>query len=262
MTAKKNEPLKIPNPQIGPPAVSEVTRFKPVKVPVPREKLAGHLKEYVKLAKDLGAADAQIIRGKDIPQDIRAHYLCYFPRCRWLNSNTLCPEDLNIPWEEATEMVRSYEYAIAYKVLPPGKDITADIGSVKLDVYYTLGGGKAPNEETLVADVIRLRRLAEMSRRIQQAAYYDGYLLAMPVSVGPCRVTWCSDTKCTGKEEDGFCKYPTITAPVGSAALYIDYHSLGNMMRWGQMQPGGNCAFPESVPDFPGYYNIGLNFII
>lgn len=266
MSAEKSKKgVDILNPRIGPPPLDEVTRFEPVRFPVPREKYAELLQSYLDLALDMGVEDAKIVHGKDIPQDIRALYLCNFPRCRWLNTNLLCPDLRKIPWEEAREIVDSYEYAIVYKVLPPSDKVVAeaDIGPVKLGTHYIMGGGEAPDEALLKREVIRLRILGEMSRRLQQAAYYSGYLLAMPISAGPCIATWCSDSgKCVGTDAGGFCKYPIITSPVGQAAFYLDFNGLGRMLGWGEMQPGGNCAFMMDVPDFKGYYNIGINFVI
>ncbi len=246
--------------RVGPPPLEETPRFKPVVIPVAKENVFRDLEKYVKVVRDMGAIDVQVVRGKDIPQDVRVYYMCAFPTCRWLNTNSNCPTVRRFPWEEVTELVKGYDHAIVYKVVPPRQNVVSDVGPIKLDMYYTMGGGAAPDEKVLVHNIVRLRKLAEIERKLEQLTYYDGYYSAITVSSGPCLVSCCADTgRCTALEKGGFCKFAN-TKPTGNT-LYIDYHALGRMLDWGEMQPTGNCAFPEDHEGWD-YYNIGLTLIV
>jgi len=56
--------------------------------PPPAENLAGDLDKYARLALDMDASEAEIVRAEDIPLDIRAYYAqCVFPCCRWTNTS-------------------------------------------------------------------------------------------------------------------------------------------------------------------------------
>ena len=82
--------------------------------------------------------------------------------------------------------------------------------------------------------------------------------MAAPISAGPCLVEKCADIKrCPALEKGGLCRFTMSTQPTGQT-LYLDYYTLGRNLDWGQLQIGGNCAFPEDVPNPAGYYNIGL----
>jgi hypothetical protein len=154
------------------------------------------------------------------------------------------------------EFVGGYSYAIAYKVPPPTEGTKADVGDIRLDRYYV--ATTTPARAVLVRNIVRLRILDEMSRRIFVTAYYDGHIQASPISAGPCLVTRCADLgQCPALKDKGFCRF-TGVSPVGSGVVYIDYHKLGRKLGWGELQVGGNCAFPEDVPDPAGYYNIGI----
>jgi hypothetical protein len=165
------------------------------------------------------------------------------------------------PFGEMQEFIADYDYAVVYKVLPPAVEDVPDVGPVNLDMYYTSGGGEPPDEAVLARNIIRLRILSEMERRIRQAAYYDGYLMAAPMGSGPCLVTKCADIRrCPALEKLDYCKFKDVQ-PVGSGVAYIDYFTLGRKLGWGELQPGGNCVFPEDVTNPDGYYNIGLVLI-
>ena len=136
-----------------------------------------------------------------------------------------------------------------------------DVGKIDLDNYYTMGGGKPPDKVMLARNIIRLRILSEMERRVRAAAYYDGYMMAAPMGSGPCLVTKCADTgKCSALKPGGLCRCVDVQ-PVGSGCAYLDYFTLGRKLGWGELQIGSNCAFPEDLPDPEGYYNIGLVLI-
>jgi hypothetical protein len=263
-TSKKIEISDVAgSPRVGPPEIGDTPRFRPTIWPVPAEKFHTNLQKYVDLALSLGASDARAIATKEIPMDRRSYYvLCLFPNCRWLNTNANCPMSTMIssyPFEELKEWVtESFSYAIVFKVVPPKMDTAHDVGPINLNMYYTMGGGDPPDKTMLARNIIRTRILAEMLRRLRQAAFYDGYMMAAPISAAPCIVSHCSDTgKCPALEKGGLCRF-VETTPMGSGAVYIDYHTLGRKLGWGELQVSGNCAFPENVPDPTAYYNIGL----
>ncbi len=249
-------------PRITPPWEGDTVRFRPTLWPAPPENLQNNLQKYRKLALDNGAEDAKIVPTREIPQDIRALYVtCFYPSCRWLNTNFHCPMVRTFPIEEMTELVSDYQYAIVFKLLPPVFDSVPDAGKINLDMYYTMGGGEPPDKTMLARNIVRLRILSEMERRLRAAAYYDGHLMAAPVGSGPCLLTKCADVgKCSALKPGGYCRTMGVQ-PAGPGCAYIDYFELGKRLGWGQLQVGGNCAFPEDSPNSDGYYNIGLVLI-
>ncbi len=267
MSTEEEKKIEIPYARVGPPPKEQLERFPGIMVPVSTEKLGEELEKYRQLALDLGAGDAKIVLATDIPQALRIYYaFCLHPRCQWVNTNLMCPQKREkVKWEDAEEFMRSYHYAVVCKILPPSEKVVVDnrskVGPIKLDTFYTMGGGQAPDEETMVRNVIRLRMIAEIGRKVEQAAYYDGHFFAMAMGVGPCVVTWCSERgSCPGLEPGGFCLHVNSRASA-NAEFYIDYHLIGRKLGWGELQPGGNCTFPEAVPDFPSYYNILITMI-
>jgi len=260
--SKKIEISDVAGPvKLGPPRMEDTPRFPPTTWPVPKEALQKNLEKYVKLALSLGAIEAKAIRTTEIPQDLRTLYVgCLNPSCRWLNSNMNCPMLITFPFDHMKKFVTEYEYAIVYKVVPPAMAVVPDVGKIDLDMYYTMGDGDAPDKAMLARNIIRLRILSEMTRRIRQAAYYNGYILAAPIGNGPCLVSKCADIRrCPALEKGSYCRFVDVS-PVG-CVVYIDYFTLGRKLGWGELQVGGNCAFPEDVPSPDGYYNIGLVLI-
>ena len=247
-------------PRLWPPREETTIRYKPAIWPAPPQNLKKNLEKYRRLALNIGAADARIVPTKNIPQDLRAQYIgCLNPGCRWLNTNYHCPMVRVFPFEEMTEFVTDYKYAIAFKVLPPVIDSMPDVGKIDLDVYYTLGGG-LPDKAVLARNIIRLRILSEMERRVRAAAYYDGYMMAAPIGSGPCLVTKCADIGRCPALKGGICRSVEVQ-PVGNGCVFIDHFALARRLGWGEIQLGGNCAFPEDVPNSEQYYNIGLVLI-
>ena len=246
----------------SPPREDDTPRFRPAMWPAAPEGFQQNLEKYRQLALSLGSVDARIISARDIPQDLRSLYIgCLSPSCRWLNTNAHCPMVTNFPFEEMQEFINDYHSAIVFKVVPPVIEKVPDMGPIEIDMYYTLGGGEPPDKAMLARNIIRLRILSEMERRIRQAAYYGGYMMAAPIGSGPCRVTKCAGIKkCPALEKSGYCMFKDVQ-PVGCGVAYIDYFTLGRQLGWGELQAGGNCAFPEEVPNPEGYYNIGLVLI-
>ena len=243
-----------------PPKWEELPKF-PVGLWTPtEEQIQGILKKLVDLALSLGAVEATAIPTKEIPVDIRTLYVgCLFPDCRWQNTNMFCPMKLTLPFEEMEEMVKSdYDNAIVFKVLPPKFDSLPDVGEINLDAYYNLGGRPAPDKAMLARNIIRLRILDEITRRIRQVAYYDGCLSSIPLGNGPCIVSKCASWgTCSALKTGGVCRFRGVSP--NSPIAYADYHTLARNLGWGQLQVRGNCAhFPEEVPDPEGYYNIGM----
>lgn len=261
--SRKIEVTDVAGPiRVGPPRMEDTPRFPPTVWPVAEADFWKNLENYRKFALDIGATDAKVVSTKDIPQDRRAYYiLCLFPSCRWLNTNANCPKHETFPFETAKRFIADYRYAIVFKVFPPKMDGVPDVGKIDLDMYYTMGGQEAPDKAMLARNIVRLRILGEMTRRIRAEAYYGGYILTAPIGYGPCLVEKCADErKCQALKPAGMCKFVDVQ-PCGSGTLYIDYHNLARNLGWGELQPSGNCVFPEDVPDFPGYYNIGVVLI-
>jgi predicted metal-binding protein len=257
--SKKIEIADVAGPvKIAPTRLEDTPKFKPSIWPSSKEVLEKNLKKYIKLAMDLGAADAKAVRGKDVPLDLRALFVtCFNPNCRWLDSSANCPRHAFFPIEKIREYLSAYEFAVVYKVLSPNIEEAPDVGPIKLDKFYAAGEGEPPDTDMLARNIIRLRILQEMNRRIRQAVYYDGYMMTASIGDAPCVVTKCAKWgNCSALAKGGHCRF-VDTSPSGPAA-YVDYYKLARNLGWGELQLGGNCAFPEDVPEPDSYYNIGV----
>jgi predicted metal-binding protein len=247
-------------PKCWPEKWEELPKFPVGLWPPSKDQLAKSGNELVQLALDLGATDARVISARDIPLDIRSLYVgCLYPNCRWLDTNMFCPLKTTYPFEEMQELVNeNYDNALVFKVLPPKIDSLPDVGEIKLDPYYTAGGRPAPDRAMLVRNIVRLRILDEITRRLRQVAYYSGCICSIPMGNGPCIVSKCANKGlCEAKKSHGICPFRGCSP--NSPIAYVDYHTLGRNLGWGQYQIGGNCSlFPEEVLDPENYYNIGL----
>lgn len=263
MVSKKVEIQDVSGPaKSWPDKYDELPKF-PVGLWPPTDAQLKEITEnLVKLAFDLGAADAKIISTKDIPQDIRSLYVsCLYPRCRWLNTNVFCPLKLTRQFEEMVEYSHDFKNALVFKAVPPEfGSMVPDVGKIDLDPYYVLGGAPPPDKAMLSRNIIRLRMLDEMTRRLRQVAFYSGCIESFYPGNGPCIVSKCSAKKaCSALATGGICGVRDRMA--NGAVLYIDYYQLGQNLGWGQLQPGGNCSFPEDTPKPKEYYNIGILFL-
>ena len=257
--SKKVEIADVAGPvKIAPTRLEDTPKFKPALWPPDKEYMQKNLNKYIKLALSLGAVDAKAVKGKDIPLDLRAQFVtCFNPNCRWLDSNANCPRHAFLPIEQIKEYLSAYEYTIIYKVVPPAINKIPDVGPLKLDKFYTAGEGEPPDPDMLARNIIRLRILLEMNRRIRQAVYYDGYIMAASIGNAPCMVAKCSQWgDCPALKHAGHCRF--VDPSPGGPAAYIDFYKLSRNLGWGEMQIGGNCVFPEDVPDTENYFNIGI----
>lgn len=258
---KKVEIADVTGPARSWPVKYEETPKYPVGLwPPTKEQLKELAEKLVQVALVLGAADAKVVSTKNIPQDIRAlHIGCLYPSCRWLNTNMFCPLKATFEFEDMEELVKeNYSTALVFKTLPPEFDGSIpDVGDIDLDSYYNLGGQPDPDKAMLARNIVRLRILDEISFRLRQAAWYSGCLICLDLGKGPCLVTKCADKKvCPALRPTGVC--PFRSRVVNAQVMFIDYHQLGKDLGWGQLQIGGNCAFPEEVPDPENYYNMGI----
>lgn len=250
----------------GPKPVEEIPRF-PVtedtgKWPITQNDLEKLGELLRKVVFNLGAVDAKVLKSQDIPQDIRSlHINCTYPRCRWLNTNFHCPMNNKHPFEDMNAMISEYRYVLAYKVLPPEFNGVPDAGKIAPFHCYSAGGEKQHSDALMARNIIRLRILTEMGRRLRQVAFYNGALVTMSLGNGPCIVSKCADKgRCVALEPQVPCPHHDIF-PCGPVT-YIDYHKLARNLGWGPLQLGGNCKyFPEEVSNPKEYFNMGILLI-
>lgn len=262
MTTKGKGKYNFSKWQVGLPQRNEVPHFEAKTWPVVDEKqVISDLDKYVKALKEMGAEDAQIIPAAQIPLDIRARYvMCQSPRCRWYENNYNCPNNIDISFAEAKQLFSEYKYGLVWKVLPPPEDVLPkrDEDIKKIQRYFPT---ENLSDDEIWRDVLRLRNLENMGRKLEQIAYYDGYEFSFSVGAGPCLAAHCADVgHCVGLDKGGFCKFVN-TKPTGTGCLFIDYHMLGRMHGWGELQPNGNCIFLTDTPKDVEYYNIGLALV-
>jgi predicted metal-binding protein len=149
---------------------------------VPPETVQIDLEKYCKLALDLGATDAVIIKTGQVIVDERVRAKCFNPKCAAYGTNANCPPhapDL----ETVRKIVGKYNYAVFIYTRFPPENFTEDYG-------------------TKVATESRLKN-HEIVARIESAAFNDGYYLATGLADGPCKPLYCPDKECRVLEGKG-----------------------------------------------------------
>ena len=191
------------------------------------EILKRDLERYRQMALDLEATDAKIITPDQIIIDERVLLKCIYPKCGWYGTNVNCPP-YAVDLDTIRKVVQKYNYAIFYLIKAPSKDFVGpDVVKSGANVKWT-------------------RKGYEIASKIESAAFYDGYHLAMGFAGGPCKSVFCPDEKCsaltTGTECRHFLKSRSPMEGVG-----MDVFTMATEVGW-EIYPCGRSLKPEDVP--------------
>ncbi len=194
---------------------------------IPAEILQKDLEIYRQMALDLGATDAKIIKSNQVIIDERVLLKCMYPKCKWYGTNANCPPyavDLSI----MRKVIGKYDYAIFFIIRAPSKDFVGpDVVKYGKHVEWT-------------------RKGYEITSKIESAAFYDGYHLALGFAGGPCKSVFCPDKECSALKEGVGCRhYFRSRSPMEGVGM--DVFSMVANMGW-EIYPCGTSLKPEDVP--------------
>lgn len=190
--------------------VQEVTEFSEN---VSDEKLETDLEKYLVLAKELGATDAVRISTDFIIVDERVRAKCYSPRCPYYGTNLNCPPHFDWDLEQTIKIISKYKYGVFIMLQVPPEEQT----------------GK--NYDSAKHSIPGARKMYEIVAKVQSAAFYDGYPLALGFAGGPsCKRVFCSAVDCKGIKGEG-CRMALKSNPTMHSAG-MDAYSMAAKMGW------------------------------
>lgn len=205
--------------------VKEVTAFSEN---VSDEKLETDIENYVNLTKELGATDVKKISTDMIILDERVRARCYSPRCPYYGTNLNCPPHFDWDVEKSREIVSKYKYAVFIMLeVPPEEQTGKDYFSPKHKLPSAL-------------------KMYEIVAKVQSAAFYDGYPLALGFAGGgSCKRVFCSAVDCKGIKGEG-CRMALKSNPTMHGAG-MDAYSMASEVGW-KIYPLGKTTDPSQIP--------------
>lgn len=194
---------------------------------LPKERLQKDLAKYKKMAVELGATDAKVIRSDSIVVDERVLAKCMYPRCSRYGTNANCP-----PYSMTPDMTRTVMKRFRYGVL------------VKIEVPANEIAGAEARDKALHLPYVK--KIGEIVAKIEAQAFYDGYYLALAFSASNCKSIFCADEDCQALEEGKPCVYPE-QARSSLEAVGIDVFMTATRVGW-DIYPIGRETKPEEIP--------------
>jgi len=194
---------------------------------IPRETLEGDLERYRQTAIELGATDAKVISSSQVIIDERVRLKCIYPKCKWYGTNVNCPPyavDLEIMKKALTK----YNRAVFFMLEAPSKDFVGpDVVKLGTHVKWT-------------------KKVYEITSKIESAAFYDGYHLAMGFAGGPCKSIFCPDKDCSALRPGCGCRH-YLKSRSAMEGVGMDVFTMAARTGW-EVYPCGASLKPEDVP--------------
>lgn len=192
---------------------------------VPYKTLQKDLKKYERMAVELGATDAKIISTDMVVIDERVRAKCIYPKCEYYGTNAHCPPHApDLDWMR--KLVNSYKYAIFLRSRVPIEILAAE---------------RTPKQ---LADYKAVRKKAfETIGKIESAAFYDGYYLAVGFGCGTCKLIFCADNDC--KVLKGQSCAGSHRSRASMEAVGMDVYKLATKVGW-DIYPIGKA--PSDAP--------------
>lgn len=191
---------------------------------IPPEVLMADLENYCQLAISLGATDAKIITTDQVIIDERVLMKCTYPKCPHWGLSIHCPPYAMKP-EQTQKVVNCYRYAIFY--------------TMELSPEIELGTDAAARNKNR-------KQLYEINAKVEAAAFYDGYYLALGFWNGSCKQLFCPDVECAALKTGQTCRAP-LKARSAMEAVGMDVLMMATKVGW-DVYACGKSIKPEEVP--------------
>jgi predicted metal-binding protein len=174
----------------------------------------------------LGATDAKIITTDMVIIDERVRVKCSYPKCMFYGTNAHCPPHA-FDLEYIRKVVAKYRYGIFTR------------NDVPTDVF----AGPAVIRNSARAAFLRTHDLVT---KIESAAFYDGYHLALGFACGPCKSVFCPTEPCSALATGGACRHPA-RARGSMECAGMDVFTMAAKVGW-DVYPIGGTARPSEIP--------------
>lgn len=167
--------------------------------------------QLIKLAKQHGVSDVQLISAESIMVEDRFRLHCEKPKCPGFGQALSCPPHSMTP-SEFRELLKTYQTALVFKYDFP-------IGIFETD------------ERDDAAKLIH-----ETSAALEQHAKTLGFVKAKSFAGGSCKLIFCKEfADCQALGETGVCRFPDL-AKVSMSGLGVNFHELSKLLGWQMMK--------------------------
>jgi predicted metal-binding protein len=199
---------------------------------IEHEALLADLERYRELAiGELGATDAKVITTDMVLIDERVRMKCSYPKCMFYGTNAHCPPhapDL----DEVRTVVSKYRYAIFTRADVPSDEFA----------------GPAVARNSAKRGFMRTH---ELVTKIESAAFYDGYHLAMGFACGACKSVFCPTESCSALVSGSGCRHPSRARGAMECAG-MDVFAMAARAGW-DVYPIGGSARASEIPCAASY---------
>lgn len=194
---------------------------------IPDEQLQQDLEKYRQRSVELGATDAKVITTDEVVIDERVLAKCTYPRCFGYGTNANCPPYAMSP-DQLRKVLNRFRYAIFIKLEVPADDIA----------------GVEARDRKLLKPFIR--KLSEITAKIEAEAFYDGYHLALAFGNGSCKGLFCADVECRALVPGQACPHH-LRARAPMEAVGMDAFTMAAKAGW-DIYPIGSTTSASEVP--------------
>jgi predicted metal-binding protein len=194
---------------------------------IPDEQLQQDLEKYRQRSVELGATDAKVITTDEVVIDERVLAKCTYPRCFGYGTNANCPPYAMSP-DQLRKVLNRFRYAIFIKLEVPADDIA----------------GVEARDRKLLKPFIR--KLSEITAKIEAEAFYDGYHLALAFGNGSCKGLFCADVECRALVPGQACPHH-LRARAPMEAVGMDAFTMAAKAGW-DIYPIGITTSASEVP--------------
>jgi len=197
-----------------------------VPVEVPDDVLQQDLEKYRQLAIEIGTTDAKIITTDMVVIDERVRAKCLVPLCGSLGKNFNCPPHA-MDLDMVRKVVNGFRYAVFYMIRVPSAELTG------------------PDFKAKKTGAPSAMKNWEVSGKVEAAAFFDGYYLAMGFAGGPCEPYLCANQECSVPLGRG-CRQPYVARP-SMEGVGMDAFKMAARVGW-EVYPISRNIPPEEVP--------------
>lgn len=194
----------------------------------PEETFKEDLEKYRQLALELGADETVIISSDQVVLDERVLARCISPMCPYYKTNLHCPP-YGMKMEETRRLVEAFRWGVFIMHRVPAEEQTGKD-------YYEADKHRLPG-------AIKMYKIVA---KVQSAAFYDGYPLAMAFSGGPCcKRVFCPNVECRGLRGEG-CRFGHKVTPT-MHSVGMDVFKMAARAGW-KIYPIGWETRPDQIP--------------
>ena len=171
--------------------------------------------------------NAKVIATDMVLIDERVRAKCSTPLCGCYDTNANCPPHApNLDFTR--KLVKNFRYAIFIRLGVPSDEAA---------------GNKMQNEG--LPGPAYLRNY-EIVSKIESAAFYDGYHLAVGFAGGPCNIILCHNDECSALILGQSCRHP-LKSRHSMEGVGMDVFSMAIKVGW-DIYPIGRVSQPSEVP--------------